>query len=119
MPLKNDLYSVTIIDTLTKDHDGDGGIERKVRDHIIDYFNLGINEYRYPRDSIIGNMVQTAVKDLNVTDSGLTYESYERVGDGIENSQAIFIVGDDLYTVEVDSIVRKYRNDYYIDFVQV
>lgn len=119
MPLTNDLYSVTIIDTLTENHEKDKDIERKIRDHIIDYFNMGINEYRYPEDSIIGDMVQTAVKDLNVTDSGLTYESYDEISDGIENSQAIFIVGDNLYTNKIDSIIRKYRSDYYIDFVQV
>lgn len=119
MPLNNDLYSVTIVDTMTEDHEPDD-MRQKLRSQIINYFNLGINEYKYPMSNeMLGDMVQTVVKDLNVTDSGLTSVPYEKLSDGVKDSQAIFVITDKLYTNKFDSIIRKYRSDYYIDFIQV
>ena len=119
MPLKNDLYSVTIVDTMTEDHEPDD-IRQKVRSQIINYFNMGINEYKYPLDNeSLGDMVQTVVKDLNITDSGLTSVPYSELSEGVKDSQAIFVITDKLYTSKFDSVIKKYRNDYYIDFIQV
>lgn len=119
MPLKNDLYSVTIVDTMTEDHKPED-FGQKVRSQIINYFNMGINEYKYPKgNEYLGDMVQTVVNDLNVTDSGLTSVPYTDLSEGVKDSQAIFIIADKIYTNKVDSIVKKYRNDHYIDFIQV
>ena len=119
MSLKNDLYSVTIVDTTTEDHKPDD-IRRKVRSQIINYFNMGINEYKYPQDNeYLGDMVQTVVKDLNVTDSGLTSVPYTKLSEGVKDTQAIFVITDKVYTSMFDNVIKKYRNDYYIDYVQV
>ena len=119
MSLKNDLYSVTIIDTMTGNPELDD-FRRKVRSQIINYFNMGINEYKYPKDNeFLGDTVQTVVKDLNATDSGLTSIPYNDLSEGVKDSQAIFIITDKVYTSRFDSIIKRYRNDYYIDFIQV
>ena len=119
MPLSNDLYSVTIVDTMTKEPEPDS-FRQKVRSQIINYFNIGINEYKYPKDNeFLGDTVQTVVKDLNVTDSGLTSVPYTELSEGVRDSQAIFIITDKVYTNKFDNIIKKYRNDYYIDFIQV
>ena len=119
MPLKSDLYSVTIVDTMTEDYNPED-FRQKVRSQIINYFNIGINEYKYPKDSeFLGDTVQTIIKDLNVTDSGLISTPYAELSDGVKDSQAIFVITDKVYTNKFDSIVRKYRNDYYIDFIQI
>ena len=119
MPLSNDLYSVTIVDTMTEEPEPND-FKQKVRSQIINYFNMGINEYKYPKDNeFLGDTVQTVVKDLNVTDSGLTSVPYTELSEGVKDSQAIFILADKIYTSKVDSIVRKYRSDYYIDFIQI
>ena len=119
MSLKNDLYSVTIIDTMTKEPEPDD-FRRKVRGQIINYFNMGINEYKYPEDNeFLGDTVRTVVKDLNVTDSGLTSTPYTDLSDGVKDSQAIFVITDKVYTSKFDDVIKEYRNDYYIDFIQV
>ena len=119
MLLSNDLYSVTIIDTMTEEPEPDD-FRQKMRSQIINYFNIGINEYKYPKDNeFLGDTVQTVVKDLNVTDSGLTSTPYTELSEGVRDSQAILVVTDKVYTNKFDSIIKKYRNDYYIDFIQI
>lgn len=112
-----DLYSVIIVDTSKKSSEPIPYLT--IRSHIIDYFNLGINEYKYPEGTELGDTVQTVVRDLNVTDSGLTSVPYETVGEGVEGSQAIFVIADRTFDPAVTGLLDRYRNDHYIDFMYV
>ena len=114
--MPSDLYSLTIINR-TKNSMKNEYATHKIRYKLIDYFNLGINEYQYPRGTEVGDYVQQVVKDLNKTGTGLRLVPYEDISDHADESQAILIMSDNKYDYSVSSIVDSYKNDHFIDFI--
>lgn len=85
-----DVYSMALIDT-TKD---DETYRRRVHEQLIDYFNIGVNEYHYPEGTKLGDEVVSTVNQLRKLVPGMTLVPYENSGyDSVMSSvQAVLVV---------------------------
>lgn len=113
-----DLYSVAVIDDLPDGNLSDA-TRRKVRSALVNYFNIGVNEYRHPVSGPLADVVETFTRDMDVTDCGVTSNSYDDLEDATSRSQGLLVVTGRGYSARVDSIVTENRERMYIDFVTV
>ena len=114
--MPSDLYSLTIIDK-SNDPMKNEDTSHRIKYKLIDYFNLGINEYQYPQDTELGDYIQQVVKDLNQTGTGLRLVPYNDITDHADESQAMLIMTENKYDNSVSDIVDSYRHNHFIDFI--
>lgn len=114
--MPSDLYSLTIIDKYGNSLN-DEDTSHRIKYKLVDYFNLGINEYQYPQDTKLGDYIQQVVKDLNRTGMGLRLIPYSKISDHADESQAMLIMTESKYDNSVRELVDEYRRSHFIDFI--
>lgn len=111
-----EIRSVAVIDALPRRT----SVAGPVGNRIVDYFNLGVDEYRYPLGTAIGDEVRRIVEGLaGATGTKLTAVPYLDALVTIPDVQALLVVTGTEYDPSVDELVGLYRDDHYIDFVFV
>ena len=88
-----------------------------IRNQLINYFNIGVDEYKYPRDTILGDYVESVIGDLRKTGTNLKTSSYRKLKNEVGSSQAVFII-DNVNEVEgIADAVKAYGASHFIDII--